>query len=65
MGDKNLSFTVVDGENVAYGVFDLKGKKVMAGRASRGETVSLEAIAGGNYFLRVQGEAARRITVKH
>ena len=65
MGDKNLSFTVVEGENVAYGVFDLKGKKVMAGRASRGETVSLEAIAGGNYFLRVQGEAARRITVKH
>jgi hypothetical protein len=65
MGEKNLSFTVVEGENVAYGVFDLKGKKVMAGRVSRGETVSLEAIAGGSYFLKVQGEATRRIAVAH
>ena len=65
MGDKNLSFTVVEGENVAYGVFDLKGKKVMAGRASRGETVSLEGVAGGSYFLKVQGNATRSITVTH
>ena len=65
MGDKNLSFTVVEGDNVAYGVFDLKGKKVMAGRASRGETVSLEAVAGGSYFLKVQGDATRRIVVTH
>lgn len=65
MGEKNQSFTVVEGENVAYGVFDLKGKKVMAGRVSRGQTVSLEAIAGGSYFLKVQGDATRRITVTH
>jgi hypothetical protein len=65
MGDKNLSFTVVEGDNVAYGVFDLNGKKVMAGRASRGETVSLEAVAGGSYFLKVQGDATRRIVVTH
>ena len=65
MGDKNLSFTVVEGENLAYGVFDLKGNKVMAGRASRGETVSLEAVAGGSYFLKVQGDATRRIVVTH
>ena len=65
MGDKNLSFMVVEGDNVAYGVFDLKGKKVMAGRASRGETVSLEAVAGGSYFLKVQGDATRRIVVTH
>ena len=65
MGDKNLSFTVVEGDNLAYGVFDLKGKKVMAGRASRGETVSLEAVAGGSYFLKVQGDATRRIVVTH
>ena len=65
MGDKNLSFTVVEGDNLAYGVFDLKGKKVMAGRASRGETVSLEAVAGGSYFLKVQGDATRRFVVTH
>jgi predicted esterase len=63
MGEKNLSFTVVEGENVAYGVFDLKGKKVMVGRASRGETVSLEAVAVGQYFLKVQGNGTRRISV--
>lgn len=39
------------------------GKKVMAGRTSRGETVSLEAVAGGSYFLKVQGDGTRRIVV--
>lgn len=65
MGEDNLSFTVVNGENVAYALFDLKGKRMLSGRASMGETVALEGMNNGIYYLRVQGEAPRKIAVRH
>ena len=64
MGEGNRSFTVERGENLVYGVFELNGRRVMAGRASRGETVSLEGLGNGVYYLRVQGERARRIGLR-
>ncbi len=64
MGVGNRSFTVERGENLVYGVFELNGRRVMAGRASRGETVSLEGLSNGIYYLRVQGERARRIGLR-
>ena len=64
MGEGNRSFTVERGENLVYGVFELNGRRVMAGRASRGETVSLEGLSNGVYYLRVQGERARRIGLR-
>ena len=64
MGEGNRSFTVERGENLVYGVFELNGRRVMAGRASRGETVSLDELGSGVYYLRVQGERARRIGLR-
>ena len=64
MGENNRSFTVERGENLVYGVFELNGRRVMAGRASRGETVSLQGLSNGVYYLRVQGERARRIGLR-
>ena len=64
MGENNRSFTVERGENLVYGVFELNGRRVMAGRASRGETVSLQGLGNGVYYLRVQGERARRIGLR-
>lgn len=64
MGEGNLSFTVVDGENVAYALFDLKGKRLLSGRASMGESVLLDGVNNGVYYLRIQGEAARRIVLR-
>ena len=64
MGENNRSFTVERGDNLVYGVFELNGRRVMAGRASRGETVSLEGLGNGVYYLRVQGERVRRIGLR-
>ena len=64
MGDGNLSFTVVRGKSVAYAMFDLKGKRVLSGRAYLGETVMLSRANNGVYYLRVQGETPRRIVIR-
>ena len=64
MGEGNLSFTVVRGENVAYAVFDLKGKRVLSGRASKGETILLSNANSGVYFLHVQDENPRRVLIR-
>lgn len=61
MGENNRSFTVERGENIAYAVFELNGRRVLAGRASKGETVDLGALRKGIYYLRVQGDVPRRI----
>ena len=64
MGENNLNFTVVRGDNVAYAVFDMRGRRMLSGRASVGETVRLDVLNNGVYYLRVQGEVARRIAVR-
>lgn len=64
MGEGNLSFTVVSGDNLGYAVFDLKGNRMLSGRASMGETVAFDGMNSGVYYLRVQGETARRIVVR-
>lgn len=64
MGEDNRSFTVERGENLAYAVFGLNGRRVMAGRASRGQTVDLSMLRNGVYYLRVQGESVRRIGLR-
>lgn len=64
MGEDNRSFTVARGENLAYAVFELNGRRVMAGRASRGQTVDLSTLHNGVYYLRVQGEPVRRIGLR-
>lgn len=64
MGENNRNFTVERGENLAYAVFELNGRRVMAGRASKGQTVDLSMLRNGVYYLRVQGEPARRIGLR-
>ena len=64
LGEDNQSFTVERGENLAYAVFELNGRRVMAGRASRGQTVDLSMLRNGVYYLRVQGEPVRRIGLR-
>jgi hypothetical protein len=64
MGENNRSFTVEQGENLAYAVFELNGRRVMAGRVSRGETVNLNSLKRGVYYLRVQGDVPRQIGVR-
>ncbi len=64
MGEDNRSFTVERGENLAYAVFELNGRRVMAGRVSRGQTVDLSILHNGVYYLRVQGEPVRRIGLR-
>ena len=63
MGENNLSFRVTRGQNVAYAVFGLKGERKLMGRASEGETVDLNGLESGVYYLRVQGDVARRIGI--
>lgn len=64
LGEDNRSFTVERGENLAYAVFGLNGRRVMAGRASRGQTIDLSMLHSGVYYLRVQGEPVRRIGLR-
>ena len=64
MGEGNLSFTVTRGKNVGYAVFNLKGRRELSGRASQGETVDLGVLNNGVYYLRVQGQAPRRIGIR-
>lgn len=59
-----MTFTLDRGENVAYKVFDLRGKVQMAGRTSAGETVNLNTLENGVYVLKVQGEMPRRFGMK-
>lgn len=63
MGEHNLNFTVVRGENVSYAVFGLNGQRKLVGRASVGQTVDLSGLESGAYYLRVQGEKSRRIMI--
>ena len=64
MGDNGLNFTVIRGSDLAYTMFDLKGKRVLSGRASMGETVWLSNVNSGVYFLHVQGENPRRVVIR-
>ena len=64
MGEGGLNFTVVRDSDVAYAMFDLKGKRVLSGRASKGETVRLSSVNNGVYFLHVQGESPRRVVIR-
>ena len=63
MGKRNLSFKVIQGENIAYAVFDLKGQRMLAGKASAGQTVELKDLESGAYYLRIQGEKTRHIII--
>jgi len=56
MGEKNQSFRVLQGNNLKFRVYDLRGRAVMpTGRISVGESVSLNALNEGVYVLMVQG----------
>jgi len=56
MGESNRSFSLASGNNVGYAVVDLRGRVVMSGNVSAGETVELSDLNRGVYVLRVRGE---------
>jgi acetyl esterase/lipase len=56
MGENNHSFTLANGNNLAYAVTDLRGRIVKNGVVSAGETVELIDLERGVYVLRVKGE---------
>ena len=64
MGEGNLSFTLIRGENVRYAVYDLRGKRQMLGSVSAGRVVDLGSLENGVYILRVQGEPAVQFGVR-
>ena len=63
MGENNLSFYVTSGSNLPYAVLDLRGRVVMNGAVSAGETVDLNMLDRGVYVLRVKGERPLRVGV--
>lgn len=65
MGENNMTFTLDRGENVAYKVFDLRGKAQMAGSVSAGQIVDLSSLGNGVYILKVQGERPNRFGLRH
>ena len=56
MGENNHSFYVSAGQNLGYAVVDLRGRVVMNGTVSAGESVDLMSLDRGVYVLRVKGE---------
>lgn len=58
MGEGNRNFTLSRGNDQKFFVADLRGRIVMSGRASAGESVDLSVLNNGVYLLRVQGEQA-------
>jgi hypothetical protein len=56
MGENNQSFTVAKGNNLGYAVIDVRGRIVMNGTVSAGESVDLTTLNRGVYVLRVKGE---------
>lgn len=60
MGEGNRSFMFTGARSVQYAVVDLRGRVVMNGRVSAGETVDLSALDRGVYVLRVAGERPLR-----
>lgn len=65
MGENNMNFTISRGENLAYKVFDVRGKAQMAGSVSAGQIVDLSALGNGVYILKVQGERPNKFGLKH
>lgn len=65
MGENNMNFTISRGENLAYKVFDVRGKAQMAGSVSAGQIVDLSALGNGVYILKVQGERPNRFGLRH
>ena len=63
MGENNHSFTVASGKNLGYAVVDVRGRIVMNGTVSAGESVDLTALNNGVYVLRVKGERALRFGI--
>lgn len=64
MGENNLSFSVSRGSDLKYVVVDLRGRAVMNGIASAGNTVELNALNNGVYVLKVQGERAIKFGIR-
>lgn len=64
MGEQNHSFMVSRGHNLQYSVVDLRGRSVMNGVASAGQTVELNGLNNGVYVLRVQGERSIRFALE-
>lgn len=56
MGEDNRSFYLTAGYSRQYAVTDLRGRVVMNGTVSAGESVDLMALDRGVYILRVKGE---------
>ena len=56
MGEENRSFYLTGGRDSQYMVADLRGRVVMNGTISVGETVDLSNLDRGVYVLRVKGE---------
>lgn len=65
MGENNMNFTISRGENIAYKVFDTRGKAKMAGSVSVGQIVDLSILGNGVYVLKVQGERPNKFGLRH
>jgi acetyl esterase/lipase len=63
MGENNQSFTVAKGDNLGYAVIDVRGRIVMNGTVSAGESVDLTTLNRGVYVLRVKGERPIRFGI--
>lgn len=60
MQNGNRSFTVSRGIGLKFDIVDIRGRSVMSGKVSAGESVDLRTLENGVYVLRVQGEHAFR-----
>jgi poly(3-hydroxybutyrate) depolymerase len=60
MTEGNLGFTYSGDRTVRYRVVDLRGRAVLQGNVSRGETVEFDAMDNGVYVLQVAGEKPMR-----
>lgn len=63
MGKGNMYFNIARGNNLKYAIMDIRGRSVMTGKASAGQSVDLTALNNGVYVLRVQGEKAIRFSI--
>lgn len=59
----NAGFTLTQGENVGYAVYNLQGRKVLGGRASSGTHVDLSTLGKGVYTLLVRGARGKRFGI--
>lgn len=59
----NLRFSLNRGNNLKYAIMDLRGRPIMTGKVSVGESVDLSQLSNGIYMLRVQGMQAIRFSI--